>query len=277
MSGFHLLIYDGSSAGPTTNFDLTAAVDPIFTQRNGHYTLTDVLKLIAVQAMSPAPTRFNIKTPTWNAQTIFNVDPLQESVTQLSPPRIMNLWDYQPTIPQDEEIQVQGSDPTVAASVYTAGLFIGTPDINMNIPKGMPPLAVFSARVTITTALTARAFCPLSIMTFEQGLRAGIYAVVGAKFYIASGLFFRIQFPRSTLYNGRALRPGDLVSNAAGDQQWYTPINLTTPFGVWGKFHTFELPQVEVWSSATVGSATYEGRLMLVKLSENPDPGMLGV
>jgi hypothetical protein len=78
------------------------------------------------------------------------------------------------------------------------------------------------------------------------------------------------------MYNGRALRPGDIVSNASGDYPWYPHPHQNYPFGVWGKFHTFELPQIEFWSQTRSDNPTLEGRLFLVKLSDTTDPSFLG-
>jgi hypothetical protein len=273
MAGFHLLTYSLTTAAATTLGDLQAVSDPIFTQRNGHFTFTDPLKLLAAQASSAAPIEALIKSPTWNAQTLFNVDPLTAGVAQPNPPIVMFLNDYLPVIPQDEEVQVQMTDATATANTLTGGLWVATPDWSMNVPKGIGPLAVFPARFSFTATLAANVWSGLGPIVFEQALRAGWYAVVGAKIYATAALYFRVQFPRSTLYNGRALRPGDCTSSAIGAQAWYTNLYVTSPFGVWGKFHTFELPQVEMYATAAAASNTYNGRLMLVKLSESTDPG----
>lgn len=274
--GFHLLIYDGTATSTTTAGDLTAATDPVFTQRNSHITLTDDLKLLAVKMAGGGLTRGTIKMPTWNAQTLFNIDPLEQSSVTLSPSRVMNLESLRPTLAQDEEIQFQVSGEVNANDTVTVGAWVGTPGWSRNIPKGMGPLSVFCARVTAAPVLANRAWSALASLTFEQGLRAGIYAIVGSHWTGANVLYHRIQFPRSTMYNGRALRPGDIVNNAVGDLPWYQYGEMASPFGVWGKFHTFELPQIEFWSQTRSDTPTLEGRLFLVKLSETTDPNFLG-
>lgn len=276
MDGFHLLIYDGTATSTTVNGSLTAATDPIFTQRNSHITLTDNLHLIMAQVVGHNVTRANISVPTWNAQTLFNIDPLNVDSIQLNPPRVMNLFDLRPLVPQDEEIDVRVTDSGAASDTVTCALWLGTPGWNRNVPKGIGPLSVFDARVTCTPTLANRTWSALTTMSFEQGLRAGIYAVVGSKWYGANVYYHRIQFPRSTMYNGRALRPGDIVNNALGEQAWFTNLTFNSPLGVWGKFHTFELPQIEFWSQTTTGTVALEGRLALVKLSETTDPSFLG-
>lgn len=275
-AGFHLALYTATTAGAVVLQDLSAVADPVLSQRNNHYTLTDNWRLIMAQVLSALGTEAVIKSPTWNAQTLFSIDPLQKSATQPSPPLVSYMPGYGPTFAQDEEIQVQVSDTSAGGTQITAALWLAPPNWNQNVPRGLPPLTFFECNVTVTATLLLNSWSALAQLTFEQGLRAGVYAIVGARFYIPNALFFRFLFPRSTTYNGRSMRPGGIVDNAIGNQAWYTNLNKAAPLGVWGKFQTYELPQIEIYSSAAAASATYNGRLALVKLSDSPDPGMLG-
>jgi hypothetical protein len=96
-------------------------------------------------------------------------------------------------------------------------------------------------------------------ITLEQSLRGGVYSIVGADCFVAGCIAFRVIFPRQKLYSGRKLRPGSLCQNALGDFPPLLGQLQARYFGEWGRFHTFELPQVEVWGNAA-GAATMEIR-----------------
>jgi hypothetical protein len=65
-------------------------------------------------------------------------------------------------------------------------------------------------------------------------------------------------------YNGRQLRPGGLIQNTAA----LNPMpNQRFGFGEWGRFHTFELPSIQIYSDAAGG--TYEVRLELTYLGQS--------
>ena len=77
---------------------------------------------------------------------------------------------------------------------------------------------------------------------------------------------FRFNFPRARAYNGRKMRPGWLVQDVIGDlpenRMHIDPYYL----GEWGRFHTFEPPQVEIYGIAASASVGFEFRLWLAYL-----------
>ncbi len=264
--GFALLNYNlTAAAAGATNSDMVAAVDPDFSQRASHYIFTEPYKLIAVAPVGVSVTRGRFQVPTWNAigeATIFSVN---RALQPPSNPQMDCYYDYPPMIPLNEEFQVQLSNNLGAGTeIENAPVWLITEDWTKNIPRGRTPLIV---RATFTVTPTLNAWSGTQTITLSQSLRGGVYAVVGAVCQGTNSVAFRIIFPRYRLYHGRKLRPGSLIQTAIGDvvnNQAYPPY---MDMGEWGRFHTFELPQAEVFGTAAV-STTYQLFLWLVYLGE---------
>lgn len=259
---FALLGYTSSAAAGATNADLTALTDPDFTQRNGHYTFTERYRLLAACDIGANDTTASLLTPTWNAISRFNISPPTRSATPVSRGWLDLFMQMQPPIPLNEEFQFQTSNDA-GAPVRTNGvLWIGTEDWNRNLPSGIMP---FEIRCTAAATGVANAWSGATAITFEQSLRGGVYSICGAYFQGAGCIAARVIFPRQRLYQGRKLRPGHLVQNAVGDFPPMLGQYQSTIFGEWGRFHTFEPPQLEVWANAA-GAVTIECRFRLVYL-----------
>lgn len=262
---FHLVAYTGAANASGTDFDMAAATDPSISQRNGHYTFTSQFQLLAAAFFSTGATRANIQSPTLESITRFNVWPVNTQLTVPSPPRIMALMQFPIQLPQYEEIQFVGSGNI---SIQQMGfLWLGDQNWNLNIPRGVAPVPQFCARFTASIVTTANAWSALAALTLEHGLRNGTYSVVGAEFQGTNLVAARLYFPRQTLYDGKILRPGILAQNAIGDIPAFNFPDNETGFGEWGRFSTYEPPQIDGWaqSAATI---TVEGRLWLVRVAD---------
>jgi hypothetical protein len=269
---FHLLSYTGSLGVNASNTDLTAATDSEISQRNGHYIFTEQYNMLAAYYFATSATRANFQVPTWNQVTRLNIWPVNRSVNIPSNPQ--NDWwiRYPPPIPQNEEFQVQGSNNLGAATEQsTCFLWIAPTNWTQNLPQGKSPLPVMEVRLNFTTGTTvANTWSGLGAVTFEQSLRGGTYALVGMQFQGAALQAGRVVFPRAPIWHNRKLRPGVLGSQSIGD----VPLDFTPyqsfVWGEFGRFSTFEPPQVEWWSSAG-GAIAVEMRWWLVWLSDSMD------
>lgn len=266
---FHMLAYTGSAAAGASNFDLTAAVDPEISQRNGHYIFTEQYQMLAAFNFEANATRGNFLAPSWNQYTKFNIWPPNRSATIPSNPQLDWWLLNPPKIPQNEEFQIQTSNNLGAASEQSTCFIWIAPSgsWNQNLPRGMDPTPIMEVRCNFTTnTTTANSWSGLGPLTFEQSLRGGTYALVGCEYQGAALQACRFVFPRGPIFHNRRLRPGTLGSQALGD----VPIDFTPyqqfVWGEWGRFSTFEPPQVEWWSSAG-GAIAVEMRLWLVYLS----------
>lgn len=261
--GFTVLPYTLATGGSVTDQDMSAVTDPEFSQRNSHYIFTEQYMLLGALYMGANATRANIQVPTWNAIGRFNIWPVNlTSANNLSPPRIMWLKDAPPMIPVNEEYTVKATDTASENCAVLNWLF--TPGWTRNLPAADITIPV---RCTSTITQVSAGWSALGTLTFEQSLRGGVYSVIGAQVQGSGTIAFRLVFPRARYYHGRKLRPGFLCSQAIGDLPelyWY---DQPFAFGEWGRFHTFEPPQMEVFSFGT-SSTAHEIRLWLRYLGQ---------
>lgn len=260
--GWTALPYLLATGGAVTDTDMTAVADPEFTRRNNHYIFTEPYKLGAAVAMGATLTRMNLSAPTINAVGKATLYPIMlSSANILSPPRVCWWWPAGIQLPQNEEVQLLATD---GASENAMGfLFPFTPNHNRNIPPNQLTLTI---RATAAITQVANGWSSPVVIAPEQSLRGGVYSVIGAECVAAASALFRLIFPRNRFYMGRKLRPGWLAQQALGDLP-ETRFHIDPTFmGEWGRFHTFELPQVEVYGAAATASITAELRLWLAYL-----------
>lgn len=265
--GWGSLVYCASAAtAGASNVDFSAASDPDFTQRNSHYVFTEQYELACVASCGASLTKGRFQVPTWNAIGEFNLWGANRSATVPTNNVIDNYYYLTLPIPQNEEFQVQWSNNLGASTEQEQSLLVfTTQDWSANLPNGRLPIR---ARASFTVTPTVAAWSGPQTITLSSNLRGGVYAVVGARCQGTNSFAFRIIFPRYRLYHGRKLRPGWVVQNAVGDAPFASGLNDTLFMGEWGRFHTFELPQVEVFG-ITAGSVTYQVFLDLVFLGED--------
>jgi hypothetical protein len=267
MAGFALVNYNvAAAAAGATNTDLTAANDPDFTARSGHYTLTEPYRLGGVLPVGASVIRGRFQMPTWNALGEWIIFNANRSLQPPSNPQFDLYLAAPPPLPMNEEIQVQLSNNLGAATeIENCGLLLLTKDWT---PQRPAAIATMIVRATFTVTPTLNVWSGGQTIALSASLRNGVYAVVGATCQGTNAAFFRIIFPKYRLYLGRKLRPGLPVQTAVGDvlNNQINPWQLA--LGEWGRFHTFELPQVEVFGTAAVGT-TYQVFLWLAYLGED--------
>lgn len=257
--GWTVLPYEIATGGSVTDLDMSAVADPEFAPRNSHFIFTEDYKLMGAVAMGATITRANIQIPTLNAYGRFNVWPLMiSSAKVLSPPRVMWLYPNGPAIPKNEEFTVKVTDG--ASENAAALMFIQTPGHTRNLPNTDVLIPV---RATSTITQVANGWSAQSALTMEQTLRGGVYSIIAAEAVGVNSLLFRFNFPTARNYKGRKIRPGWLCQDVIGDLP-ETRMHID-PFylGEWGRFHSFELPQVEIYTVAASGSVAHEFRLWL--------------
>jgi hypothetical protein len=253
--GHALLVYNNPVAGVNdANVDMTAATDADFSIRNGHYIFTNQFRLAKAWMIGASVLRARFQVPTWNALgewQIFNVNRSLEPGAGYFGDNY--LLDTPPRIPINEEFQVQDSNNLGAATeIENVGLSIITDDWSPQLPQGR---YTFITRATGTTTWTLNAWSGPIAMTLTANLRGGVYAVIGAQLQADDAAFFRIVFPRYRLYGGQKLRPGWIAQNAAGNIPSYVQGFGGQDLGEWGRFHTFELPLLDVFGTAADSTA----------------------
>lgn len=269
LSAFHLLAYNGNISN-ANGIDLTANVDGEISQRNSHYLLSEQYNMLLGAFVGQNVTEVNLLSPTLNAITKFNLNPVNTGADTAASPFLVDYYTHHPIpLPQNEEIQFQvnGSGNDTVGGV--GFIMLGTPEWKRGkIPQGISPLPVFTMKFTCTPTMNTRNWSTLVNPTFEQSLRGGTYAICGMEIWGTNLLAARVVFPQSPMYMGRRMRPGWVANNAYGA---ITPVvGDIGPFflGTWGQFTTAELPFIECLGT---GSATQSvtGYFRLVRLSES--------
>ena len=209
------------------------------------------------------------------------LDPNNRGTAFESPPRAFDFSSMPIPLKPTEEFDIFASQNKGSAeTVYVLAMFSDgqrTPiPVQVNPPgiRDSPaiPGRFFTAHWTATTTLTAGGWTQVQ-PAFDQALYAGYYALVGARAYSATGLFFRM-FPAM----GPKWRPGGVCVQAYDQMdpynQRYIPNYGVTPggWGVWLTFFQNVPPQVEFF--ATAADTAEEGWFDLVYLGPQTTPSI---
>src|SRR5439155_4634012 len=127
--------------------DLTANVDGEISQRNSHYLFSEQYNMLAATAVGNTITEANLLSPTLNAITKFNINPVNVGTVNPSPIRVdYDTHDPIP-LPMNEELQftvnASGTDTVGGIGI----ILIGTQGWQRGkIPTGISPLPIFTMR-----------------------------------------------------------------------------------------------------------------------------------
>lgn len=268
---FHHLMYKVTAGVNDVNVDMTGVPDTIFTVRSSnHFMLPDRYQWLAAAHLGVSVLRCRTNIPSWNNFGRHQIWPVNRFVLPPSPPRIDDYRAQPLMLPVMEEIALEESGNLGAATeAETTHLWIGTMDWSKRTPRGLFSLRV---RCTATVVTVAGTWAGATPIVLADNLIGGWYAVVGAYCFEANTRAFRLIFPHfpSNLSN-RNLRPGSLCVNATGNIEAAFEENFNSALGVWGAFHTTELPSIELFDDGA-GSRSVELRLEVVYLGPG-DPG----
>lgn len=258
---FTVLAYFENLGAAAADSDVNAVSDQEWTQRNNHFIFTDEVRLLGTFVHAASVTRARLNVPSLNAYARHQLWPIHRSATIPSDPRLGDYRNFPLRLPQNEELAVEGSNDAGAGEDFWSYFWLGTSNWNMQLPSA---LQRFTARATYAITSVDSAWSPLGNLTFAENLRGGMYAVLGMNVFDANAMLARLVFPRGNTYGGRRMRPGCLVQNAVGD----TPNPMFMGgLGLWGTFHSFEPPQVEILAN-NAAAHTGEVRLDLAYLGE---------
>lgn len=247
-----LLAYTASNPGATANNDMAALVDPDFSQRNNHYIFTESYRIGYLMAQSTGMTDARLLTPTYAALNSdgFRIASFQQVAGIGGVPTLADRLIHQPLmVPQMEEFQFQGSKTAVGAAQQFGLMSLITDGWSANLEHG--PQMMFEA-TTASFTPAANVWSGPQALVFNSNPRGGVYCTIGASLQqTADTLAFRMIFPRSSMYNNRKLRPGWVAQNAIGSfEDVITQVNRFH-LGIWGYWHTFEPPQIEVLATTS--------------------------
>ena len=197
-----------------------------------------------------------------------------------SPPRI---WDFSRTpvpLRVTEEFDIFVSQNSGGSETeYVAVQFCDGPGTPLSVVVNPPsivqnqttPGRFFTVHATASTTLTAGKWTQVQ-PSFDQALPAGSYAVVGARAFSATALFFRLYPAMAPLW-----RPGGVAVQAYDQMDAYNQRYIASygaipaSWGVWMTFYQNVPPQIEFF--ATSADTAEEMWLDLVYLGPQTTPG----
>lgn len=247
---FHLLAYNDSLTGvPAANEDVAAVADAEFSTRNSHYIFTEQYNLLAAYHGGATATEARFNAPSLNALARAQIWPPNVSATILADPNIFDLRDSPMPLPENEEIAIEASNAAAGAEQTHVFLWIAPPGWNMNVPRGLQKMVIAA---TGAVAGTANVWGTLGNLTFSENLRGGWYTIWGMQCFDAGTLAARLILSKPFIHQGRKFRPGIICQEARANKPWMAQMG---GLGVFGKFHSFEPPQIEIMANATAASA----------------------
>lgn len=274
---FHLLAYTNTPAGAVTLANMGMVADgSAISQGSTGYRFYQPFKLLAAYVHGASMTQAEIRSSTLDGLARWNIWPLNLSLNVPSNPQIDDYRAFAPILPQFEDVNLAYSDTAVGGEEADAFLWLGTPNWTNDLGiltslfgSGDPYIG---RRLTVNSTTTlnkgAKAWGADVALTFEQLPRSGAYAVLGGECVAAACEAWRINFPTMPPYMGKKLFPGDIVQQAVGDIPKRQGRNW---MGVWGVFHTLELPFASLFGQAA-GTVTVNLNLDLVYLGGSQDP-----
>ena len=260
---FHVELFSSSIAsGANTFAQLTyVSTDAILPKLvSGVQVAPELKSIMFVAGVSANLVHVRMQAPSMLPWPYPALSPNNRGTAFESPPRIHDLRDRNLVLKETEEFDIFGTQNAGAAQ---------TPYVLVGFSNGQYPPApagrYFSVHWTATTTLSAAAWTQV-IPSFDQGLPAGLYAMIGARAFSATALFFRM-FPAMT----PLWRPGGVAVQAydaidpPGQRGYAAFASQESHWGVWLQFFQNVPPQVEFF--ATSADTAEEGWFDLVQIS----------
>jgi hypothetical protein len=221
--------------------------------------------MLGAAAVGLSVTGGRFQVPKWNSVGEFRIFNANHGVTPPANPQWDNYVPFPPELPQNEEFQVQLSNTLATGTeIENVVVNIAPDDWALGVERGEMNLCV---RGNSTINVIANAWSGAAPLLLAQSLRGGVYVVTGCTIQGGGIVAYRLIFPRNKLYHGRRLRPGGLAQFSIGDALTNNVQPWLYNWGIMGAFHTFELPSIEVFGTATV-SSTYPVHLWLTRIGE---------
>jgi len=249
---FTLVGYDESQDTAGALLEHAALVDQSVSTGGDDITVPSwASRLWAVLISGADAVRGRITAPSLRKESYVDISRVDAEALPTGIPAMEKFWNHPRQLKAGEGLRALAAEDGVGAQRQIIGVWLG--DEMEEVPDG----PVETIRFTGTTTLVANAWtlCPL---TPDQQLRAGRYAIIGARIQSATGVFGRLVIP------GETHRPGCPVYRDEDDMghQEFRQGGL----GIWGEFDHQNIPQVEI--VATAGDTAEQVYLDIIQISE---------
>lgn len=249
----HTIAWSNTSVSNTAEVDLTPVTDAVIPQSaSAHFLPQFDTPLVYIGAASVNLQRARLSTPTLNLVTTPFIRPINQALTFGMPQRVWDLSTSPLTLKGLEEVTLLVTQTGGAAQqvVASAGLMY------QNIPA--PVGNQWCLRGTSSTTTVANAWTQIT-MTWNNSLPTGTFGIVGMQAssttMIAARLICENQVPRPGVMGLQGLGNDTHELFRGGGAE-----NL----GLWGKFHNYNMPLVEVL--CTAADASFEIYLDVVRM-----------
>jgi hypothetical protein len=230
---FHLEYFSSSIAtGASTMAQITAVYNGVVPKlNNGFQTPAAMPYVHSVFGVGAHQVRLRLQSPRFLPFPYPDLNPSNRGTAFESPVRAFDFSNAPLALNPTDEIDMYGSQNAGSGETQYAALQF-TDNVKLPVPAGQ----WFTVHSTGSTTLTAGAFTAVQ-PTFDYALPAGNYALIGARYFGASALFFQMLPVQQPLW-----RPGG-VGVQAYDQ--LDPVNqryggwVSTPTANWGTWLTF--------------------------------------
>lgn len=241
---FKLVAYRESVAASQTDNDDAAIQGQGDFVTNAHHAFDRDVNVVGAYASGIGRTRARIDVPDLRDVSAFHIRPLNRVLLPATDYNFCDLRRRPVRIRRNQEVRIlTTTDATAGPNNQHTGLIVH--DLNWAIPEGDP----YIIRATGTTTLVAGAWT-LVTLTFDDALKPGRYAIVGAEVLCATGIFFRLSFIGDTYW-----RPGGICLQDEGQRPYYAFMSPSQGIdgigmGKWGEFENIFLPTVEILANA---------------------------
>lgn len=259
---FHVELFSSSIATGANLFGQVTYVqaDAILPKLvNGVQVAPGLPRVMFVAGVAANLVHVRIQAPSMLPFPYPNLSPNNRGTAFESPPRVHDLRSRNIILAPTEEFDVFATQN--AAGAQTPYVLVGFWDGNL---AQQPTGKYFSVHWTATQTLNAGAWTQVTPI-FDQGLPAGLYAMVGARTYSAGALFHRMFPAMAPLW-----RPGGIAVQAYDqldepNARGHDILSLGPGWwGEWMRFFQNVPPSVEIFS--TTADTAEEGWFDLVQV-----------
>jgi hypothetical protein len=250
----HTVAWSNTVVSNTAEVDLTPVTDAVVpvTAAN-HFLPQRDTPIIYLGACSANLQRARISTPTLALVTTPFIRPINQALTFGMPQRVWDLSEQPLVIKGLEEITmlVTQNGGATQQVVAVAGLMW------QSVPA--PPGNIWVLRGTSTSAATINVWTQVA-MAWQNALPTGQYAVCGMQASSATMIAARL------ILENQVPRPGVLgLQGLTNDTPFLFRASSPSDLGVWGQFHNYNMPLVEVL--CTAADASFEVYMDVQRLS----------
>lgn len=259
---FHMLAAQGS-INSATDVALAGVADSEFSRQGNNFVFSEQYNLLAAYGRGLTLTDIRLNVPSINQYARHHINSYNRSATNPANPVVHDYRDQPIELPVYEQVIVEAANTAAGADQNDVFLWIAPPSFNRNIPKGAQRLTL---QATGAVAGVAQAWAGPGALTFAENIKSGWYSIVGMIPVDAGTLAVRLIFSKPFMNAGRKMRPGALTLEALANFPWWPQMG---GFGEWGRFHSQEPPQIEIYANAT-GASTQVINLDCVYIGSSP-------